>query len=804
MTKKPTYQELERRATELRRAEEALERERSLLKSVMQATDVMLAYLDPDFHFVWVNAAYAATCNYKPEDMVGKNHFDLYPDAETEAIFRHVRDSGEPLFFKDRAFEFPDQPERGITYWDWSLAPVKNGSGKVQGLVFSLRETTKYKQAEEALRQNELTFRTYFENVAFGAAQIDAAGRFVRVNDRYCEITGYSREELLRMIPTDLDAPDDREASQRFMERFLRGEDELYRVEKRYVRKDGRVIWVLVAATAVRNEEGQFLYSAGIIQDITERKQTEEALRDSEQRFRRLFEDDLTGDFVANGDGKILLCNPAFVRIYGFASREEAVGASFPALKANSRDWLELLERLKSEGRVEGREVSHRRRDGRIIHVVENVVAFFDADGRLTRIQGYVFDDTERKRAEEELRQAKADLEQRVENRTAELAQRAAQLRALAGELTLSEQRERRSIAKVLHDHLQQILVGAKFRTAILGRSMDKVTRKASGEIEVLLDDAINVSRTLTAELSPPILHEGGLVAGLEWLARWMLDKHGLVVDMTVAGPGLPDIADDVRVLLFESVRELLLNAIKHARVRSARVSVRPIGSDQVQIMVSDAGPGFDPAQIKPAGSGGGGFGLFSIRERVGLIGGRMEIDSAPGKGSRFTLIAPVGRPEAVEPSELVPAIKAAVEQAAGGVQSEVGKVIRVLLADDHAVMREGLVRLLGQEPDMEVVGQAADGQEAVELARKLVPDVILMDVAMPKLTGVEATRAISTEYPDICIIGLSMFEKSERAQALRDAGAAAYLTKSGPSEALIATIRQCMARKVKSESLGG
>jgi DNA-binding NarL/FixJ family response regulator len=118
------------------------------------------------------------------------------------------------------------------------------------------------------------------------------------------------------------------------------------------------------------------------------------------------------------------------------------------------------------------------------------------------------------------------------------------------------------------------------------------------------------------------------------------------------------------------------------------------------------------------------------------------------------------------------------------------GTPIRVLLADDHAVVREGLARLLGGEPDIEIVGQAADGQEAVELAARLLPDIVLMDMSMPRLNGVEATRAIRNENPDIRVIGLSMFEESDRAQALRDAGAVGYLTKSGPPRELLQAIR--------------
>ncbi|MRR32496.1 response regulator transcription factor, partial [bacterium] len=115
------------------------------------------------------------------------------------------------------------------------------------------------------------------------------------------------------------------------------------------------------------------------------------------------------------------------------------------------------------------------------------------------------------------------------------------------------------------------------------------------------------------------------------------------------------------------------------------------------------------------------------------------------------------------------------------------------LLADDHAVMREGLARLLGQETDFEIVGQASDGQEAVEQAGVLLPDVILMDVSMPRMNGLDATRVIHRQHPDISIIGLSLYQEEERAKAMLDAGAAVYLTKSGPPADLKAAIRGCM-----------
>ncbi|MBI5579600.1 MAG: response regulator, partial [Deltaproteobacteria bacterium] len=248
-----------------------------------------------------------------------------------------------------------------------------------------------------------------------------------------------------------------------------------------------------------------------------------------------------------------------------------------------------------------------------------------------------------------------------------------------------------------------------------------------------------------------------------------------------------PAVAEDVKVLLFESTRELLFNAAKHARVATAKVGFRQIEGKTLQVTVSDNGPGFDPAKMKQLGESGAGFGLFSIRERLDLIGGKLEIDSTPGSGSRIFLTAPLLQTEAaVEPTE-------ARREAPPVSPPEPGAQIRVLLADDHAVMRQSLAFMLSQEPDIEVVGEAQDGGEAVELAGKLRPDVILMDISMPGVNGIDATRSINGAYPEICVIGLSMHEEGERSQAIRSAGATDYVTKSAPKAHLVAAIRGCM-----------
>jgi signal transduction histidine kinase/CheY-like chemotaxis protein len=420
---------------------------------------------------------------------------------------------------------------------------------------------------------------------------------------------------------------------------------------------------------------------------------------------------------------------------------------------------------------------------------------FVEVHGRTFPGDGMRFsalrDVTERKEAEDALRRARDELERRVQERTRELEHRARQLARLSSELTLAEQGERQRLAQMLHDHLQQLLAGAKFGLELMLRKADVQQRGRAQRVSELLDESIKACRALTAELSPPILHEAGLAAGLQWLVRWMDEKHGLKIDMSL-DPDVPAQREDVRVLLFQSVRELLFNIVKHAGTRRARLELSRHDAGHIRLSVRDEGAGFSPgamsAENEPATAGG--FGLFSIRERLHLLGGCLDIDTAPGRGTSVTMVAPVlplvapaGKPDVT------------VERHAEGPERTdecaIPGRICLLLVDDHAVMRQGLLQLLAGEEDLCILGQASDGQEAVEQARRLHPDVILMDSSMPRMDGIQATRIIHAEHPDVYIIGLSMYEEADRASAMLAAGASAYLTKSGSFDLLLSTIRR-------------
>ncbi len=218
-------------------------------------------------------------------------------------------------------------------------------------------------------------------------------------------------------------------------------------------------------------------------------------------------------------------------------------------------------------------------------------------------------------------------LEQRVAERTVEVQQRASQLRRLAMDLTDTEQRERHRLAQILHDHLQQLLVGAKLNLGMLRYQQPGAADDPSvQQVDSLLQESIAVSRSLAVDLSPPILYDQGLAAALHWLGNWAREKYGLKVTVDAAET-VNCRVEQVNVLLFNAVRELLFNIVKHAQTDRATVGMCHPSSDQVRIIVADAGIGFDPAQRRRQDDTATGLGLFSIGERLELLGGHMEID---------------------------------------------------------------------------------------------------------------------------------------------------------------------------------
>lgn len=473
--------------------------------------------------------------------------------------------------------------------------------------------------------------------------------------------------------------------------------------------------------------------------------------------------------------------------------------------KASIRQWWalvhdedrmavrEAMDNARSTGTLRQAEHRIRRADnGELRWLAPYGRIHYDESGRPTRFVGVTFDITERKQAEMQRQEWMSELERRVNERTKELVRTHDRLRGLAQDLTLTEQRERQRIASELHDYLAQMLVVTRLK---LNHAAQMIAPDPAcavlHEADQLIDQSLTYTRTVVAELMPPTLRQFGLAAGLHWLGERML-KQGLNVH--VDAPAVtPPLSEDQTTLLYQCVRELLFNVLKHAGTDRAIVRMSDNGQGKLQIVVQDDGVGCDPNAVMESGSDK--FGLFSIRERMEAIDGWMELQSQPGAGTTITLGVTVGEGRtglwAEQPR---PLSDRSVFSAGSSALPQHTNHIRVLLVDDHAMVRQGLRSLLDGYSNLHIIAEAGDGEEAITLARLLKPDVIVMDVNMPRLDGIEATKRIRQELPETLIVGLSVNEHVVK--TMKAAGAAACLTKESAADHLYETIG-AVTRKV-------
>jgi PAS domain S-box-containing protein len=382
--------------------------------------------------------------------------------------------------------------------------------------------------------------------------------------------------------------------------------------------------------------------------------------------------------------------------------------------------------------------------------------------------------------SQEELRAFAGQLEQRVEERTQDLVASREHLRALTAELNRTEQRLCNRLARELHDYLAQLLVLGRIKIGSTRSQWDRTEPPIAtfiGELDDIFAKSIAYTRTLMADLSPPVL-QLGLPAALKWLSEQMV-KHQLNVEFHATQDQLP-LSDDHVMLLYQSVRELLMNVIKHAHTSHATLSIAVESGDLLKISVRDEGQGFNPhtLDLQPASEH---FGMLSVRERMEALGGRCQTESAPGRGTTVTLSMPLQTTAAVAQGDTV----SALSRESIALVEKNGPVHRVVLVEDHAMIRQGLRAILDGFHDVLVIGEATNGEEAVSVVSHVRPDVVLMDVNMPKMDGIEATRRIVTAHPWAVIIGLSVNDSPPLIEAMKKAGAVGFVAKEAAAEQL-------------------
>jgi PAS domain S-box-containing protein len=360
-----------------------------------------------------------------------------------------------------------------------------------------------------------------------------------------------------------------------------------------------------------------------------------------DESYRSIFEFNRDGIFLFDRSGSFLDANPAGKRMSGYTEHEFLTIQFADLFAPDQRAICSNAFQMSLAGAGHEVKTAMVQKNGNRVDVWLTGGPIM-VDGEITGLFSIAKDISFRKKAEKESIEDREEMAALLMESTARLheeicrrSEAERQLRSLASALSMAEFNERERLAQVLHDNLQQILVGIKYRLSNFEKG--EISNQKALEIDSLVDDALNIARSLTAELYQPALYQG-LPSALEWLAAWMNQKLGLEVDLclepTESAP------KEVEAFLFQSIRELLFNAAKHAKVSSARVRLGMRGQ-KLHVAVEDEGVGFDPAQIHfPSVSGG--FGLIRIKERIALLGGKLEMSSSPGLGSRFQLSIPI------------------------------------------------------------------------------------------------------------------------------------------------------------------
>jgi PAS domain S-box-containing protein len=617
------------------------------------------------------------------------------------------------------------------------------------------REIEERAAAEAALRESERRYRSVFENTGAGTVLSEADMTLSMVNAEFERITGYPREVIEgRMKWTALVHPDDHARMTRFhLDRRRDPASAPTLFECRLRDREGAVKHMMLKVGLIPGTAT----SVGSFLDISRLKEAEAALQASEARYRQFFQEDLAGAYISRPDGTLVDCNPAFARMFGFASVAEALAANTNDLYGAAGPRAAFLERLRAERKVSQQASTLQDRQGRILQVLENAVGVFDDRGELAEIRGFVIDVTDRRQMERHLLQA-ARLEA-VGTLAGGIAHAFNNLLTVVqGHVSLM--RLETAEGHPFHEALAQI-DGKVRRAARLTAQLLGFARQ--GQIERRLLD-LNELATEAAET---------------------LDAAGRNVTVALdLAPDLPLVAGD-REQIAQILLNLCLNAVEAMPSGGClTLGTADGGAAGVRLTVADTGMGMDPATreriFEPFFTTkghelGSGLGLAAVYGIVEAHGGRIAVDTAPGQGTTFRIHFPAAGPR--------PAAKraAAVPGAAAG-----GRGTLLLVDDEEMVAQVGRLMLerLGY-----TVFTARSGREALAIYERQPVDLVVLDMLMPGMGGGETFDRLRALDPRARVLLASGFSLDGQARAIMARGCRGFIQKPFDLETLAAKV---------------
>jgi PAS domain S-box-containing protein len=653
--------------TERKRAEAALQASEARYRAVVETqTELITRYL-PDTTLTFVNDAQCRYLGKSREELLGTKFLDLLPGSARE----QVRTAIQSLLTHPGILTVEHEatlPDGSLRWQQWVNRTILDADGRVIELQGIGRDVTERKRAEEALRASEARFRAAFESAATGMMLVDTAGHPVQVNRPLVEMMGYSEEELRAQTFADITYPDDVEPNLALFRRALAGEIESYQMEKRYIHKQGHLVWGLMSAGVVRDAAGQPLYFVGQVQDITERKQAEEALRSSEEWFHSMADTAPVLIWVAGPDALVTFVNAPWLQFTG-RRLEQELGNGW-ADGVHPDDYQRCLDIYLTAFHARQSftmEYRLRRYDGEHRLVVDSGVPRFAPDGSFLGYIGSAIDITESKRLEQEREEARAsELAMREVNQRLDtfVTMAAHDLRSPVAVSKLGVQAAQRQVMRAA---AQVHRSGGKQTAPItqVAAALD-MTQQNLNHLWRLIQQLLDVSRArvgiLALDRKPcqldAIVREGveeqRLLTPRRTLTLDLPDSHSVVVN-----------ADADR--LSQVLTNYLTNAVRYSpedqpievALHVAGKKAEGVAEEIARVEVRDHGPGIPPeeqetiwarfqrARTVGEAAGGLGLGLYIARTIVELHGGQVGVESEVGKGSTFWFTLPLAGAQA-------------------------------------------------------------------------------------------------------------------------------------------------------------
>jgi two-component system cell cycle sensor histidine kinase/response regulator CckA len=718
---------------------------------------VVIATTDhPDaVEIVYSNPAFEHLTGYTQDEAVGLSPSVLVDEVDSLAEVREALRGTEPV-----RVEVPGRRKDGTRVWaEWQIVPVADAAGRHTHTVAVLRDTTARRRSEQALRESEERFRGLFEQAADGILVLDPAGRIIDANHRACESLGYTRTELGAMRMAELGAPSSSSCS-------IPGETST--AESTLCRKDGQQV-----ATEIRyavSESAGRRFHLAMIRDVTRRREAERALRDREELLRGIITHIPCGVFWKDRASVYLGCNERVAQDYGFSGPEQIIGRSDYDI-TRDRDEATFYRDcdravMESGQPILNLEEYQTRPDGTRATLLTSKVPLCDARGRVVGVLGVYTDITDRKRLEEQLRQA-----QKMEA-VGQLAGGVAHdfnniLTVVRGNAELLRTAPEGAGPALLDD-----LVLAADRATALVRQLLMFGRRQPTRVEVL-----DVNEVVTA---------------LARLLGRLLGERIAVEIVPAAGPATVR-AD--RSHLEQVVMNLAVNArdaMPNGGVLSVRIEpVERAGARFVRLAITDTGTGmtpevqariFEPFFTTKGPDKGTGLGLATVFGIVQQAGGTIEVESAPGAGTTFRVDLP-GWTGSASSVSTTPAPRAAERRAA--------RPVSVLLVEDQDAVRRFAAAALQHAGHR--VTEAESGEAALEIVRSGEPfDVLITDMMMPGIDGLELAERTRALRPEVAVVLMSGFAPETDREPIEQA---VFLQKPFPPADLLAALSKARRR---------